>query len=151
MSLADIDETRDIDQQRDVIKDTAAMVFAGISLQLQLACHLKILSFFNFMDAAGSDTTLSAIHTFFLAMICFPEVQMKAQAELDRVVSGRLPDFDDMEELPYLSAIIKEVLRLVALNMKVKMPTINFPLLHSDGNPSRRVVRLYTYQCLRLY
>ena len=59
---------------------------------------------------------MSAIHTFFLAMICFPEIQMKAQAELDRVVSGRLPDFSDMEELPYLSAIIKEVIRLVLLD-----------------------------------
>jgi cytochrome P450 len=47
-------------------------------------------------------------------MVCFPEVQIKAQAELDRVVSGRLPDFDDMDELPYLSAIVKEVLRFVA-------------------------------------
>ena len=56
---------------------------------------------------------MSAIHTFLLAMICFPEVQIKAQAELDRVVSGRLPDFSDMEELPYLSAVIKEVLRSV--------------------------------------
>ena len=51
---------------------------------------------------------------------------MKAQAELDRVVTGRLPDFDDMDELPYLSAIVKEVLRLVCLIMKIKiMPTIN--------------------------
>jgi len=41
---------------------------------------------------------------------------MKAQAELDRVVSRRLPDFGDMEELPYLSAIVKEVLRLVVLD-----------------------------------
>ena len=56
---------------------------------------------------------MSAIHTFFLAMVCFPEVQIKAQAELDRVVIGRLPEFDDIEELPYLSAIVKEVLRLV--------------------------------------
>ena len=58
---------------------------------------------------------MSAIHTFFLAMICFPEIQIKAQAELDRVITGRLPDFSDMdlEELPYLSAIVKEVLRLV--------------------------------------
>lgn len=56
---------------------------------------------------------MSAIHTFFLAMICFPEVQVKAQAELDRVVSGRLPDFGDVEELPYLSAVVKEVLRSV--------------------------------------
>ena len=46
-------------------------------------------------------------------MMCFPEVQMKAQAELDRVVSGRLPDFGDMPDLPYLSALVKEVIRLV--------------------------------------
>ena len=46
-------------------------------------------------------------------MICFPEVQMKAQAELDHVVSGRLPDFSDMDDLPYLSAIVKEVIRWV--------------------------------------
>ena len=44
-------------------------------------------------------------------MVCFPEVQTKAQAELDRVVSGRLPGFEDMEDLPYLSAVVKEVLR----------------------------------------
>jgi cytochrome P450 len=56
---------------------------------------------------------MSAIHTFLLAMVCFPEVQMKAQAELDRVVTGRLPDFGDMEEVPYLSAVVKEVLRSV--------------------------------------
>ena len=46
-------------------------------------------------------------------MICFPEVQMKAQAELDRVLEGRLPDFSDMDDLPYLSALVKEVLRFV--------------------------------------
>ena len=46
-------------------------------------------------------------------MVCFPEIQKKAQAELDRVVVGRLPDFGDVDELPYLSAIVKEVLRLV--------------------------------------
>jgi hypothetical protein len=38
---------------------------------------------------------------------------MKAQAELDRVLEGRLPDFGDMEDLPYLSALVKEVLRSV--------------------------------------
>jgi hypothetical protein len=46
-------------------------------------------------------------------MICFPEVQIKAQAELDRVLEGKLPDFGDMEDLPYLSALVKEVLRSV--------------------------------------
>ena len=47
-------------------------------------------------------------------MVCFPEVQMKAQAELDRVVTGRLPNFGDMPDLPYISALVKETLRLVA-------------------------------------
>jgi Cytochrome P450 len=60
--------------------------------------------------------TVSAVQTFFLVMTCFPEVQMKAQAELDRVVSGRLPNFDDMDDikLPYLSALVKEIFRSVA-------------------------------------
>jgi cytochrome P450 len=45
-------------------------------------------------------------------MIAFPEVQRRAQAELDAVV-GRdcLPTFDDVPRLPYVRAIIEEVLR----------------------------------------
>ncbi|KAF8444947.1 cytochrome P450 [Boletus edulis BED1] len=55
---------------------------------------------------------ISAIHSFFLAMILFPEVQAKAQAELDAVVgSERLPTFNDRDSLPYINAICKEVLR----------------------------------------
>ncbi|KAH9478443.1 Cytochrome P450 monooxygenase [Psilocybe cubensis] len=41
-----------------------------------------------------------------------PDVQRKAQAELDRVIgSKRLPNFDDRESLPYIEAIYREVLR----------------------------------------
>ena len=41
-----------------------------------------------------------------------PHVVKKAREELDRVLGGdRLPDFSDRENLPYISAIIKEVLR----------------------------------------
>jgi len=45
-------------------------------------------------------------------MIACPEVQRKAQAELDAVVGRhRLPTFADAPRLPYLGAIIKEILR----------------------------------------
>jgi cytochrome P450 len=45
-------------------------------------------------------------------MIAFPEVQRRAQAELDAVVGrDRLPTFDDSRCLPYVRAIIEEVLR----------------------------------------
>lgn len=49
---------------------------------------------------------------FFLAMTLYPDVQHKAQEEIDRVVgSDRLPGFQDRENLPYIDAIVKEVLR----------------------------------------
>ena len=40
----------------------------------------------------------------------YPEVQKKAQDELDRVVGrNRLPTVEDEKNLPYCHAIIKEV------------------------------------------
>ncbi len=45
-------------------------------------------------------------------MMAFPEVQRQAQAELDAVVGrARLPTFADAPQLPYVRAIVKEVLR----------------------------------------
>lgn len=56
--------------------------------------------------------TASAVQWFFLAMAMYPEVQSRAQAEIDTVVgSNRLPDFDDVQYLPYINAVIKESLR----------------------------------------
>ncbi|KDR66542.1 hypothetical protein GALMADRAFT_259052 [Galerina marginata CBS 339.88] len=63
---------------------------------------------------AGADTIVAAIHTFFAAMLCFPETQRDAQEELDRVLlGGRLPEFSDEGDLPYISALVKEVIRCV--------------------------------------
>jgi cytochrome P450 len=45
-------------------------------------------------------------------MALHPEVVRKAQAEIDAVVGNdRLPTFSDREQLPYLDALVKEVLR----------------------------------------
>ncbi|KAH9019123.1 cytochrome P450 [Lactarius pseudohatsudake] len=64
------------------------------------------------MYLGGADTTVSALQTFTLAMILYPEVQRKAQAEIDRVVgNSRLPDFSDQDALPYVQAVLKEVSR----------------------------------------
>ena len=60
---------------------------------------------------AGADTTLASVCSFFAAMLCFPDIQKKAQDELDSVLRGRLPEFEDAENLPYISALVKEVLR----------------------------------------
>ncbi|KAI0355429.1 CyP450 monooxygenase [Trametes cingulata] len=60
----------------------------------------------------GADTTFSNVVAFFLAMVCFPHVQAKAQAELDAVIGpSRLPDFNDRPSLPYVNALVKECMR----------------------------------------
>ncbi|KAI0791751.1 cytochrome P450 [Abortiporus biennis] len=61
---------------------------------------------------AGGDTTGSYLHSFILAMLTFPTVQKKAQEELERVVGrNRLPDFNDKPSLPFVDALVKEVMR----------------------------------------
>ncbi|KAJ7251389.1 cytochrome P450 [Mycena rebaudengoi] len=87
--LQEIDENQDLEHQEKVIQDTAGSMYA-----------------------AGFDTTSAALGTFILAMLANPEVQKRAQEEIDTVVhKGHLPSFDDEESLPYVSAVVKEVLR----------------------------------------
>ncbi len=49
-------------------------------------------------------------------MILHPQVQKKAQAELDGVMgSDRFPTMQDRDQLPYVDAIIKETIRWAAV------------------------------------
>lgn len=63
--------------------------------------------------AAGADTSVSTLTTFILAMTLHPEAQKRAQAELDTVVGDRLPTFSDKDDLPFVTAIMKEVFRWI--------------------------------------
>ncbi|KAF8645500.1 hypothetical protein AX16_007785 [Volvariella volvacea WC 439] len=61
--------------------------------------------------AGGADTTVSALTSFFWLMATHPEIQTTAQKEVDLITAGRLPNFDDQKHMPYVSALIKEILR----------------------------------------
>ncbi|KAF9545039.1 cytochrome P450 [Agrocybe pediades] len=64
------------------------------------------------MFTAATDTTVSTLSSFVLALVERPDIVRKAHAEIDKVVKpGHLPDFDDMNLLPYVTAIVKESLR----------------------------------------
>ncbi|KAL6832819.1 cytochrome P450 [Trichoderma camerunense] len=84
------EEGKEIDEEFDeAIRWTAAVMFAG-----------------------GSDTTVSTMKTFLLGMVLNPDVQRKAQEEIDRVVgTHRLPEASDEENLPFVGGVIKEALR----------------------------------------
>ncbi|CAG9993087.1 unnamed protein product [Clonostachys byssicola] len=76
-------------EEEDAIKQTAALLYGG-----------------------GADTTVSTLSSFVLAIILFPDVQQKAQQEIDMVIgNGRLPDFSDRHQLPYVNALVSETLR----------------------------------------
>ncbi|KAF7329522.1 hypothetical protein MKEN_00214700 [Mycena kentingensis (nom. inval.)] len=77
------------DTEPSIIRDTAGVVYAG-----------------------GADTTVGVLGFFVFAMLQYPEVQAKAQRELDATLgSGVLPRFEDFAALPYVSALVKEVFR----------------------------------------
>ena len=61
---------------------------------------------------AGSDTTATTLLAFLQAMALYPDSLRKAQGEVDRVIGpSRLPILDDWDNLPFIRALIKELLR----------------------------------------
>ncbi|KAF9527932.1 cytochrome P450 [Crepidotus variabilis] len=72
----------------------------------------NVLSMCGSGYSAGTDTSVSVIQTFFYAMIRFGDVQVKAHEEIDKVLGGdRLPKFEDRAALPYIEALLRELLR----------------------------------------
>ena len=61
---------------------------------------------------AGHDTTASALDWMWYAVARYPDVQMRCQAEIDDAFDGGEPNATGLERMPYLTAAIKETLRL---------------------------------------
>jgi hypothetical protein len=63
-------------------------------------------------DFFYSTKTVSSMTSLFLALVLYPQVQKRAQEELDLVVGrDRFPTFDDRPRLPYIEAICRELMR----------------------------------------
>ena len=61
---------------------------------------------------AATGSSMFAFHTVVLAMAAHPEVQRKAQTEVDTLFGNEaLPDSIDLEKLPYINACITEAQR----------------------------------------
>ena len=77
-------------------------------------------------------------------MALYPDVQKKAQAEIDAVVGlNRLPDFHDRPSLPYINAVIKESSRwnlVVPLGRASVIIIVGIFLTSSEGIPHTSTV-----------
>ncbi|KAG2039206.1 cytochrome P450 [Suillus americanus] len=131
---------------RETVEEVAAVSYKYVKDQMAAGPVLKSFCSDLLMDRAltaeedhivkwsavslsgGADTTVSAIYSFFLAMTLFPDVQKKAQVEIDAVVGpDRLPSFADRPSLPYIEALAKEVLR-----WNVAIPSIDHCTTEDD-------------------
>ncbi|KAI0151250.1 cytochrome P450 [Pestalotiopsis sp. NC0098] len=65
----------------------------------------------NSLLEAGSDTTAATLVGFVQALLLFPEVAAAGRAEIDRVCGDRIPDLNDLSDLPYVRGCMKESLR----------------------------------------
>ncbi|KAF9003579.1 cytochrome P450 [Cyathus striatus] len=87
--LDDIDSSGDVETKEEDIKSVAGTMYQ-----------------------AGSDTTAVTLASCILALLEYPDIMKKAQQEIDSVVlPGSFPEFRDEESLPYITAIVKEILR----------------------------------------
>ncbi len=64
------------------------------------------------MFLAGHETTATTLSWVWILLDQHPEVQAKLHEELDRVLGGRIPRFDDLSNLPYTRMILQETLRV---------------------------------------
>jgi hypothetical protein len=96
----------------------------------------------------------------FVALTLYPEVQKRAQAQIDSVISrDRLPTFEDRSHLPYIEAICKELLRWQTLlplgtgalqlcglmypNNSLKVSPMHQPkIVFTEGSLFRKVCRV---------
>lgn len=76
---------------------------------------------------------VSVLATLILALVKYPWVQEKVQAELEAIIGrGQLPDFSFMDDasLPYLAAVIKEVLRWQVATLLCPSSLLSFRVPH---------------------
>lgn len=71
----------------------------------------------------GTDTTATAIEWGIAELITNPNIQKKLHEEIKQLVGDRKVDESDIEKLPYLQAVVKELLR--------RHPPTYFSLTHS--------------------
>ncbi|KAG0557964.1 hypothetical protein KC19_11G169200 [Ceratodon purpureus] len=89
-------------------------VDALLSLQKQYnLSETTVIGLLWDMITAGMDTTAISVEWAIAELVRSPDIQAKAQQELDQVVGqGRVVTEQDFSKLPYLQAVAKEALRL---------------------------------------
>ncbi|KAF8974973.1 cytochrome P450 [Cyathus striatus] len=97
-----------------ILEGTALPSFTSTIMQTQVDKETEYATKFAAMAiyGGGSDPVVATIHTFIILMALHPDVQENAKKEIKSIIgNNRLPTFSDRLNLPYIDALLKEVLR----------------------------------------
>jgi cytochrome P450 len=100
--------------KRDWVAGTAKPSYMKLFLEAQEKGGWKDMEGANMvgmMAIAGALTIASPMMSFLLAMVKHNDWLVRLQAEIDEVCGERMPEMGDMERLPLLRAVVKEVVR----------------------------------------
>lgn len=103
------DERRAKGEKRPAMLDR--MLDGEVKVDVALTDN-QINHFLGVLVEGGADTTAGSMLTSIMLLTLNPEVQKKAQKELDAVCGAeRVPMWEDFEKLPYINSIVKEGMR----------------------------------------
>jgi len=100
-------------KRRESVGSTGSMLDSLLDQQEKsgLTTHqITLLS--GVTTKGGSDTSAAVLASCVQGLVTHPEVQKKAQAEIDAVIGeDRIPTWEDYDKLPYVGTLIKESMR----------------------------------------
>ena len=79
-------------------------IFASMSITVSLS----LLNYF-----VGIMTTSRALYAIFLLLLKNPDIQRKAQQEIDQAIGKRTPNISDRSRCPFVESMLLEALRYI--------------------------------------
>lgn len=74
--------------------------------------HQQLIEETGILFVAGHETSANALTWALYLLAQHPQVQTKIREELDQVAPNRAPTFEELRQLPYLTNVINETMRL---------------------------------------
>ncbi len=94
-------------------------------------------------------TSASSLHWLLVILSQHPIIMREICTELDRVIGSRLPQYEDLNSLPYLSAVIKESFRLNPAAFGIMRQSLEDDEINGFYIPGKAGIILSTYHLHR--
>ena len=98
---------------------------------------------------AGHETTATALSWTWYLLATHPETKARFHEELDRVLQGRTPTYEDLDHLPYTRAVFDESLRLYPPAPAVQRKAVTHTTVGGVSLPAGALILVSIYNLHR--